>query len=99
MPVKTHRGIKVLLTAFCLLLFNYTDAQQLTSAGKPAQLEIRPAGAHSIRITLKPISFKPDFVYTPALADKKYGPAILKIKQLNKPVKKTMSNLTVLVTN
>src|SRR6185503_1210415 len=44
-------------------------AQKITTANKPAQLDIRIAGSNSIRITLKPLTFKPDFPYTPAIAE------------------------------
>lgn len=33
-------------------------AQALTTAGRPAQLEIRPAGSASVRVTLKPVGFE-----------------------------------------
>jgi alpha-glucosidase/alpha-D-xyloside xylohydrolase len=32
-------------------------AQPITAAGQPAQLDIRAAGEHSLRVTLKPIGF------------------------------------------
>jgi len=42
-------------------------AQPITAAGQPAQLDIRAAGEHSIRVTLKPIGLTADFPFTPAL--------------------------------
>jgi len=48
-----------------------------TAAGQPAQLDIRAAGDRSIRVTLKPVSFKDDFPAHPALVERKYpAPAL-----------------------
>ena len=41
-------------------------AQAVTAAGQPAQLDIRVAGERSIRVTLKPLTFKEDFPVNPA---------------------------------
>lgn len=49
--------------------FISSQAQVITSNGQPAQLDIRKAGEHSIRITLKPLSFKEDFPFSPAIAE------------------------------
>ena len=71
-------------------------AQQITSAGRPAELDIRIAGERSVRVTLKPISFKADFAATPALADQRSYPApMLSLRQLTKPVKKRVGQLNV----
>lgn len=83
-----------------LLLFSSftfaVNAQQITVAGAPAQLDIRPAGEHSIRITLKPISFTGDFPFTPALADgRKYPAPVISLRQVTKPVKKQVAGLNV----
>ena len=48
-------------------------AQPITAAGQPAQLDIRAAGEHSIRVTLKPTGFAGDFPFTPALLMKSSG--------------------------
>jgi alpha-glucosidase/alpha-D-xyloside xylohydrolase len=47
-------------------------AQPITVAGRPAQLDIRAAGEHSIRVTLKPIGFAGDFPFTPAVTERSY---------------------------
>lgn len=70
-------------------------AQQLTTAGEPAQLAIRKAGGHGIRITLKPVSFLDDFPYTPALAERKYPAPDILLTRLDKPVKQQVGNLVV----
>ena len=70
------------------------QAQQITVAGQPARLDIRPAGAHSIRVTLKPISFKEDFPATPALSERDYGAPVISIRSIKK-LKKQVGDLLV----
>ena len=71
------------------------QAQQITVAGQPARLDIRSAGQHSIRITLKPLSFKDDFPFTPPLAKKNYPMPVISLLSINKVVKKEIGNLNV----
>ena len=58
------------------------QAQSITAAGQPAQLDIRAAGERSIRVTLKPVSFKDDFPAHPAIADRKYPAPALSVREL-----------------
>src|SRR6185295_17173520 len=83
-------------------------AQTITAAGQPAQLDIRAAGEHSIRVTLKPIGFAGDFPFTPALAERTYPAPALSLREITAPVTAKMgtlrvdvrpSPLTVVVTN
>ena len=99
---------RVLLIGSLLWTATSTQAQQITTAGKPAQLDIRPAAENSIRVTLKPVSFTDNFPYTPALAEKNYPSAALSLRTISKPVNKQIGNLrvevrpdplTILVTN
>ncbi len=83
------------ITGGLLGLTAFAQAQTLTTAGVPAQLDIRPAEKASIRITLKPVSFKDDFPYTPALVDKNYAPPVISLRQLSAPVKKKVGRLQV----
>lgn len=97
MTTHLHRLCFLLMAPIMVLAFVTTYAQQLTTAGMPARLAIREAGSHSIRITLAPVSFKDDFPYTPALAERKYpAPAIL-LTQLDKPIEKQVGNLYVAI--
>src|SRR5688572_25962942 len=63
-PLPRSRGMRCVhrvLTAFVpLAAAGRIYAQQITAAGQPAQLDIRVAGEHSVRITLKPMSFRGD---------------------------------------
>src|SRR5512138_3828807 len=79
---------------FIFISFN-TNAQKITAAGQPAQLDIRAAGDNSIRITLKPINFKEDFPFTPAVVDKKYPAPAISNREVSKPIKRKVGNLNV----
>ena len=89
---------------FCFFLciiasgkFSNLNAQEITLANKPAQLDIRRAGTSSIRVTLKPLSFTDDFPYTPALADRKYSPPEISLRSLTQSVTKKIGEITVAV--
>jgi hypothetical protein len=73
------------------------QAQPITTAGQPAQLDVRAAGEHSLRITLKPLSMKEDFPVNPAIADRKYPPPALSLRELtgSKPIRKKIGRLTI----
>ena len=68
---------------------------QLTTAGQPAQLAIRAAGEHSIRITLKPLSYPDDYPYTPALVKRTYPTPALVLTSLSGSVRKQIGTLDV----
>ena len=72
-------------------------AQQITAAGQPAQLDVRLAGDSSIRVTLKPVSFKPDFPVHPAIATRTYPAPALALRELTSPVQKRVGTFTVTV--
>ena len=70
-------------------------AQQITAAGQPAQLDIRQAGENSIRVTLKPISFKGSFSFTPAVAERNYPVPVISLRSVDKTINKRVGNLNV----
>lgn len=72
-----------------------TYAQQITAAGQPAQLDIRQAAGNSIRVTLKPVSFKENFPFTPSLAERIYPAPALSLRTIDKQVKKKVGTLNV----
>ena len=95
---KKFAGIKHLFMAVILITgAQVIRAQQITTAGEPAQLDIRKAADHSIRITLKPLSFKRDFPFTPALVDREYPKPDLSLKSLSGKVERNIGNLQVVV--
>ena len=61
----------------------------------PAQLDVRAAGEHSIRITLKPVGFAPAFPVNPAVVDRAYGAPAISLREVTRPVRKTIGALTV----
>ena len=69
--------------------------QQLTTNGEPAQLDIRVAGDNSLRVTFKPVSFKPSYPQHPAVAERTYPAAALSLRQITRPVKRTVGRFTV----
>jgi hypothetical protein len=71
------------------------SAQPLTAAGKPAQLDIRVAGENSIRVTVKPVGFKHDYPYSPALAERSYPAPKLSLREIVKPVNMKVGNFRV----
>lgn len=70
-------------------------AQQVVVASHPGQLDIRKARDNSIRITIKPVSYKEDFPYTPALEERKYPAPVLSLRSVTNVVKKQVGNLKV----
>jgi alpha-glucosidase/alpha-D-xyloside xylohydrolase len=70
-------------------------AAEIRANNQPAQLDIRPAGEHSIRVTLKPISFQPDFPFTPALAERKYAAPVISLREISQPVRARVGSLNV----
>jgi alpha-glucosidase (family GH31 glycosyl hydrolase) len=87
--------IHTILLLLCIYTIVTAQAQPITSAGQPAQLDIRQAAANSIRITLKPVSYAADFPFTPALAERKYPAPVISIRTLNKAVKNKVGKLHV----
>jgi alpha-glucosidase (family GH31 glycosyl hydrolase) len=67
----------------------------ITAAGQPAQLDIRAAAERTLRITLKPLTFKGDFPSTPAVLDRSYPAPALTVRELTKPVQRTINGLAV----
>jgi alpha-glucosidase (family GH31 glycosyl hydrolase) len=78
-----------------LFLFNNVKSQQLTVAGRQSQLDIREAGESSIRITLKPVSFKNDFPVNPAVSEKNYPTPLISLREINKSIKKKVGKFEV----
>ncbi|NJD10940.1 MAG: hypothetical protein FIB01_11075 [Gemmatimonadetes bacterium] len=70
-------------------------AQTITAAGQPAQLDIRLAGTHSIRVTLKPLSFRYDLPFHPAIAARPYPKPALSLRSITRPVAKDVGLLKV----
>src|SRR5262249_40594371 len=63
------------------------QAAEIRTGNRQAQLDIRPAGEHSIRVTLKPVDFAPDFPFTPALSPREYAAPAIRLREIARPVK------------
>jgi alpha-glucosidase (family GH31 glycosyl hydrolase) len=87
------RHLTILLVA--LLGAASVEAQLITAAGAPAQLDVRAAGERSIRITLKPVSLTETFPVSPAVAVRDYGPPVLSLREVTRPVRRTVGALSV----
>ena len=64
-----------------------SHAADIKTNNEPAQLDIRAAGEHSIRVTLKPLSFQPEFPFTPALAEREYAAPVIRLREISESVK------------
>ncbi len=81
------------IVAACI--FIPAAAQQIMVAGRPGQLDIRPAARHGIRITLKPLSYSAAFPFSPALSDDNYPPAVISLRNIDKTIRKKVGSLQV----
>ena len=70
-------------------------AGPITAAGQPAQLDIRAAGEHSIRVTLKPIGFAGDFPFTPAVTERSYPAPAVSLRDITAPATAKVGTLRV----
>lgn len=85
-----------LLAVGLVALTGAAPTWEITAAGRPATLTLRPAGAHALRITLAPadLATLPD---NPALADAAAQPPALRLTRLGATASATVGNLRVQV--
>src|SRR5688572_4111502 len=83
--------------ALAFLASSPVHAQRITTAGQPAQLDVRVAGERSIRVTLKPTSYAPNFPSTPVVAQRTYPAPIISLRQIASPVSRRVGNFNVQV--
>ena len=72
-----------------------THAQQITIAGRPSRIAIRPAGLGAIRLTITPLAYRGGAPFSPAVADRRYPGATLRLTELSAPVKRRVGGLDV----
>jgi hypothetical protein len=87
-----YRDLCVLVGA---LVVSTAAAGEIRTNDEPAQLDIRAAGGHSIRVTLKPLAFEQDFPFTPALAEREYAPPVIRLREITAAVKARVGGLDV----
>jgi len=88
----------MILAAGCLLapVLVMAAPQDIRSAGRPAVLEIRPAGENAVRISLMPASMNGILPPTPLLAEGRKDPApILRLETIAAPVAAETGNLKI----
>ena len=93
-----HRWVPV--TPFLLITAAgcSSSAEQITRAGEPAQLDIRPAAEHSIRVTLAPLGYEGELPFTPSLAaDRAPADPVISLREIGSPVERSVGNLHVTV--
>jgi alpha-glucosidase (family GH31 glycosyl hydrolase) len=83
------------LFLIALLASSSAQAETIKTAGEPAQLDISVAGEHSVRVTLRPLTFKPDFPQSPAIVDRKYPAPVISLREFTGSVSRTVGALTV----
>ena len=86
-------GVVVLLAA--QMSVAYAQTRAITTAGQPAQLDVRSAGEHSLRITLKPISVRDGFPPNPAVVARPHSPPALSLRELAGPMTRRVGSLSV----
>lgn len=97
MGVNTRRIISGLVLLLLVAATQPLAAWTISAGKKPGVLSIRPAGERSIRVTLKPQDFKPEFPENAVLPARTYPPATLELRELNHPVTAKIAGLSVTV--
>jgi len=77
----------------------FATAQRIRApGGQPGRLEIRVAGEHSVRVTLKPLGSSEELPFSPTLAAGRTYPApVISLDQLTEPITRRVGNLDVTV--
>jgi alpha-glucosidase (family GH31 glycosyl hydrolase) len=86
-----------MLTLAILAQFSAGYAAEIKSAGQPARLDIRAAGDHSVRITLKPLSYQPEFPFSPSISERKWAAPGISLRTMDAPVTRRIGGLQVTV--
>jgi alpha-glucosidase (family GH31 glycosyl hydrolase) len=90
--IALPRGVAL---AFLWAAARSAAGQGLTAVGRPAQLDVRVAGAASIRVTLRPIETPDSMLATPALAERRYDAPAISIRAVTAPLRRRVGKLIV----
>ncbi|MBN2182752.1 MAG: glycoside hydrolase family 31 protein [Sedimentisphaerales bacterium] len=90
-----HSTLTLAVAIYFFSIALAANASQITTAGKPAQLDIRVSGEHSIRITLKPLDFEGDFPFNPALAERMYPDPVISLREIDESERRQVGSLFV----
>jgi hypothetical protein len=91
MPVTAALAAVLVARAFRV------NAGTITSAGQPAQLDVRTSGDRSVRVTLRPLSFEKELPFTPALVERRWPAPEISLRELDGPVERRVGRLRVVV--
>jgi alpha-glucosidase/alpha-D-xyloside xylohydrolase len=83
------------LAVISLLCTQSIGAQQITTGGQPARLDIRAAGAHAVRISLRPAALGDSVFWSPGVVDTRPAAGGLSIRSLAKPTTARVGGLSV----
>ena len=92
-----HRLYGLLACAALPLIAPNGFGSTIMSAGRPARLDIRAAGEHSVRVTLEPLDFDREFPFSPALTERDYPDPAISLQELGEPVERRVGSLYVVV--
>jgi len=89
------RVAAALLSVGWMITFGQSvPAGQIMSAGRPAALTVRPAGAHAVRITLAPADLR-ELPPNPALAESRPAAPVLQLTEIAGPRRVSVGGLRV----
>ncbi len=71
------------------------QAQTLVTAGQPAQLDIRVAGLHSVRVTLAPVGSRRALPFSPAVVERPSAAPVISVRTLTAPIRRQVGALRV----
>ena len=95
---EIFRTSAMLAAVFAFAAQAATAQESLLVRGEPSQLDIRVAGEHSVRVTLKPISFQEELPFSPSLAaGRAYPQPVISLREISDPVTRRVGNLQVTV--
>jgi alpha-glucosidase (family GH31 glycosyl hydrolase) len=87
--------VRRLAFAGAILFAPTAAAQQITTGGQPARLDVTVAGAHSVRVTLAPLGYPHRFPFTPGVVGRQYPAPSLTLRTLTGTVKRRVGRLNV----
>ncbi|HKW49755.1 MAG TPA: hypothetical protein VJN70_20020, partial [Gemmatimonadaceae bacterium] len=95
MTSKTICALILVVAIYEVSAAQTTGARVILAAGRPAQLEVRVAGEHSIRVTLRPFATPESAIISPALAEREYPAPAISLREVSRPTRARVGGLTV----
>lgn len=84
--MKICRHVSAFLPLLLAMGVYRTAPAAFITSPQAAQLDIRPVGERSMRITLKPLEFEDAFPFTPALVEHDYGEPAVSLRELGEAI-------------